>query len=138
VPGYFCVPKVYIHNSLVHSVVKIIPVTSALRNKPNEVNKLLTCTPGGNKIIARGKRCIWQHSQSGQLTVNEPATGRGVDLKVETLHRIFCVQQQVTFQEFWWTVTDPPFFCFVLFDKLVDSLVMKVFSTYYYSYTLSN
>jgi hypothetical protein len=35
------------------------------------------------------------------VTENEPATGRGTDLKMETSPRISCIQLWVTFQEFW-------------------------------------
>jgi hypothetical protein len=40
------------------------------------------------------------------VMVTEPATGVDTDLKMETLARISCIQQQVTFKEF--SRTNPP------------------------------
>jgi hypothetical protein len=40
--------------------------------------------------------------QTQAVTVDEPDTGRSTDLKMETLPRMICIQQQVTFQEFWY------------------------------------
>jgi hypothetical protein len=55
------------------------------------------------------------------VTVNEPATGRGVDLKMETLLRISCEQQQVKFQELWWkSCRSTPF---LLFNRVVNSTI---------------
>lgn len=59
------------------------------------------------------------------VTVNEPDTGRGTDLKMETLPRITCIQVQLTFHEFWQRITDPPLI--LLSDKAVDAFIMKVF-----------
>jgi hypothetical protein len=49
------------------------------------------------------------------VTVNGPATGRGLNLEMETLPRRGCVQEHIKIQEFWLNIYR--FAPFLQFDK---------------------
>jgi hypothetical protein len=66
------------------------------------------------------------------VIVNELATRRGTDLRMETLSRISCIQLTHNIpRTLDRIVTDPLFFCLLLFDRVVDSTIMKVFSAHF-------
>jgi hypothetical protein len=76
-----------------YSVVKILYTNnSVLTNKTYSGKKPPVVTQGGSWVVTWGQQCKWQHSKSKWLQVNEPATVRGVDLKMETSPRINCIQ----------------------------------------------
>jgi hypothetical protein len=66
--------------------------TSVLKNKIFSGMKPPIVSQGRSWVVAWDKQYKWQHSRSRQLTVNEPATGRAFDLKMETLPTISCIQ----------------------------------------------
>jgi hypothetical protein len=73
----------------VYSVVKILYTNSSvLTNKAYSGKKPLTATWGGNRLL------LLVISINGDISnpVKEPATGRGIYLKMKTLPRISCIQ----------------------------------------------
>jgi hypothetical protein len=82
---------------LEYSVAKILYINkSAFTNETYSGKKPPKATEGGRRIFTWGHQCKATFEIQA-VTASEPATGRGTDLKMETLPRISCV----TFQEFW-------------------------------------